>query len=350
MTGPTATDMLGQLPRALGEPPVSGRIRSIPADFRVEEVLGFEADGAGNHVMLQVEKTAANTSWVAGELARNRAVASRDVGFAGHKDRNAVAVQWFTLPLPANDALGPLAALAGPGYRVLSARRHGRKLRPGSHRSNRFGIVVRDVCGPRAELEERLRGIAQAGVPNYFGPQRFGQDMANLRCARDWALTGRAPRQRSRRGFALSAARSWLFNLVLAERVRRGDWAQLLAGEAAMLDDSRSFFSTGVPDAELIERCLRMDVHPSGPLWGEGQSPASASALELEIRATDGEAALRQLLESQRLRQERRSLRLRVKNLAWRIDDDVLHLWFELPRGAFATAVLYELLQGAWDA
>jgi hypothetical protein len=124
----------------------------------------------------------------------------------------------------------------------------------------------------------------------------------------------------------------------------------LLPGEAVMLDGRRSYFRATELDETLGARCAQMDVHPSGPLWGAGESPASGAAWAVEERALAQEAALCGLLAAQGLEQERRSLRLPVRALAWRTGNDGLTLEFELPRGAFATAVLHELLAGAWDA
>jgi tRNA pseudouridine13 synthase len=338
------------LPFAHGAPPLSGRFRVEPEDFLVEEVLGFDADGSGSHVLLLVEKRNANTGWVAAGLARAAGVASRDVGFSGQKDRRAVARQHFSLPWPAAVPLDACLDLSGEGYKVLAAQRHGRKLRPGSHRANRFVIRVRDASGGRDEIESRLALVGSAGVPNYFGPQRYGRGHENLAIARNWAAGGAAPRDRTRRGFALSTARSEIFNLVLAERVRRGDWNRLLAGEAVVLDGRRSFFRADEIDATLVERCNAMDVHPSGPLWGRGPLEAGGEALAIEESVVAAEPELRALLEAQGMDQERRSLRLPVRSFEWRFDGDSLCLSFELPRGTFATSVLHEVLQGAWDA
>jgi tRNA pseudouridine13 synthase len=337
------------LPAAHGVPPVTGRIRTEPEDFRVEEVLGFEPDGAGSHVLLTVEKRGANSGWVASQLARAAGVAVRDVGFAGHKDRQAVTVQAYTVPVPVDEPLEPMLAHSGAGYRVLAAERHGRKLRPGSHRGNRFALRVRDLSGERAAVEARLQRIAALGVPNYFGPQRFGREGANLQRARDWAAGGAPPRDRAQRGFALSAARSQMFNAVLAARVRRGDWDRLLPGEAVMLDGKRSFFPAPTLDADMVARCEAMDVHPSGPLPGRGSVPVTGEVLEVEARALEGEAALIELLAGQGLEHERRSLRLPVRECRWHSDEADLLLEFTLPRGTFATAVLHELLADAWD-
>lgn len=336
------------MPTAHGPAPIRGRLRSVPEDFHVEEVLGFEPDGAGGHALLTVEKRGANTGWVAAQLARVAGVSPRDVGSSGHKDRNAVTLQAFTLPWPVQAALEPCLAFAGEGWRVVRAIRHGRKLRPGSHRANRFALRVRDVGGDAGALRSRLEVIARRGVPNYFGPQRFGREGSNLARARRWAESGAAPRDRSARNFALSAARSAIFNAVVAERVRAGSWASLLPGEAVVLDGRRSFFLASGIDAELVARCEAMDVHPSAPLWGRGVSPAAEAALAVEAAVAADEPALCALLESQGLDQERRSLRLPVRDLEWSLDEKILTLRFELPRGTFATAVLHEIVEGSW--
>ena len=147
----------------------------------------------------------------------------------------------------------------------------------------------------------------------------------------------------------MSAARSALFNAVLAERVRRGDWNRLLPGEAVMLDGRRSFFRASDVDATLVARCEAMDVHPSGPLWGRGDSPAQGEALAVETAVAAAEPSLCALLQEQALEHERRSLRLPVRGLDWSLAAGVLTLRFELPRGAFATAVLHELVRDAWS-
>ena len=198
-------------------------------------------------------------------------------------------------------------------------------------------------------LFRSLALLASAGVPNYFGPQRFGRGGGNLARAREWAAGGQPPRDRMQRGFALSTARSELFNLVLAERVRRGDWNRLLPGEAIILDGRRSFFRAEEVDAALVERCGAMDLHPSGPLWGRGAPEVGGDVLAVEEAVAAGEPALRALLGACGLDHERRSLRLPVRSLEWRFDGDSVTLSFELPRGTFATSVLHEVLQGAWD-
>jgi tRNA pseudouridine13 synthase len=339
------------VPCAHGRPPATGAIRREPEDFIVDELLGFEPDGAGDHALLLVEKRGANSGWVAAQLARHAGVAPRDVGFSGHKDRHALTRQAFTLPLAPQADVAACLQWQGEGYAVRAAQRHGRKLRPGSHRANRFELRVRDLQGEHAAIESCLAAIRDRGVPNYFGPQRFGRGGSNLRHARDWAAGGRPPRDRAERGFVLSAARSQLFNAVLSARVADGQWDTLLPGEAVILDGRRSYFAAAEVDAVLAARCAAMDVHPSGPLPGRGASPATGAALELEDAVLAPEQALVGLLAAERLEHERRSLRLPVRELTWSLaGPDTLELRFVLPRGTFATAVLHELLGDAWDA
>jgi tRNA pseudouridine13 synthase len=338
-------------PCAHGRAPATGEIRREPEDFIVDEVLGFEPDGVGNHALLVVEKRGANTGWVAAQLARHAGVAVRDVGFSGHKDRHALTQQAYSLPLPALFDVTQCLQWQGEGYAVRAAHRHGRKLRPGSHRANRFELRVREVGGDRGAIEGCLAAIREHGVPNYFGPQRFGRDGSNLRRAIAWAGGDVPPRDRSQRSFALSAVRSHLFNAVLAARVTRDDWNQLLPGEAVMLDGRRSFFLAEPGDPALEGRRIAMDVHPSGPLPGRGESPAMDVARAVEDGVVAPHAALVALLAGERIDHERRSLRLPVREFDWAFGDDAtLVLRFVLPRGTFATAVLHEVLADAWDA
>jgi tRNA pseudouridine13 synthase len=343
--------MSAAMPCAHGGAPATGRLREAPEDFQVDEVLGFDADGAGGHALLRVEKRGANTGWVASQLARHAGVVARDVGYSGRKDRRAVTVQSYSVPWPLDLPVDACREWSGEGYHVVDAQRHGRKLRPGSHRANRFVLRIRGLVGDRSRVGSVLERIGAAGVPNYFGPQRFGREGSNLRRAREWAAGGAPPRDRDQRSFLLSAARSHLFNAVLAERVRRGDWDRLLPGEAVLLDGTRSYFHAAAIDDALVARCAGMDVHPSGPMPGAGSAPATADALAVEERALAGEADLAAWLSRERVEHERRSLRLPVREFAWtHLDDATLELRFLLPRGAFATAVLHELLADAWDA
>lgn len=331
-----------ELPFAHGAtPPLSARLRSTPEDFRVEEILGYEAEGQGEHALLWVEKREANTDWVARELARFADVPPLGVGYAGLKDRHAVTRQAFTVQL-AGKPDPDWSMFPHAGVKVLAATRHTRKLKRGALRGNRFALVLRDVAGDRSRAEEVLHAIATRGVPNYFGEQRFGREGGNVAQARAMFAGRRV--DRDKRSILLSAARSQIFNSVLAARVERDAWDKPLEGEIWSLAGSRSWFGPEAFDETLAARLAHGDIHPSGPLWGQGEPPATAAAGELERSIAAQHADLAEGLAAARMEQERRPLRLMPKDLRWHwADEQTLELGFELPAGAYATVVVREL-------
>jgi len=325
--------------RAYGAPLGRGVLRAEPEDFLVEEQLGFSAAGSGQHVLLKVRKRDANTQWVARELARACGCRALDVGYAGLKDRHAVALQWFTVP-QSRMTLDGWTAVRGQGFEVLEAHAHTRKLPRGALEGNRFEIRIRHMQVDDGALATRLAEIAAHGVPNYFGPQRFGRDGANLaRMSEDPRAL--APEQRS---FMLSAARSLVFNAVAAERVADGSWATLEAGDVANLDGRGSVFAVEPEAPSLLERCQRLELHPTGPLWGRGTlaSTHRIHALERAVSARFSQACA--LTEQAGMEQERRALRLAVRDLQWQRDQAGLLIHFRLTRGGFATTVLREIV------
>jgi tRNA pseudouridine13 synthase len=334
-------------PRAYGAPAVSAALRGSPEDFVVEEQLGFTPGGDGPHVLLRVRKRDANTVWVARALARLAGCRPHEVGYAGLKDRRALTTQWFTVPRPR--AAPDWLAVRGEGFEVLEAHAHGRKLPRGALAGNTFSVRLRSA-GPGEALQQalapRLAVIAAAGVPNYFGPQRFGRGGANL----SRISAGLPDLQPQERGFVLSAARSVIFNAVLAARVRDGSWRELRGGDLANLDGRGSFFGVATPDEQTRARCAQLAIHPTGPLWGAGM-PASAGAireLETEVAGQFGEA--RELCVAAGMQQERRSLRLVARGLRCVAEEQAVRLEFGLPRGAFATTLLRELIVVEGDA
>jgi tRNA pseudouridine13 synthase len=333
-------------PRAHGAPLAVALLKAEAADFVVEETLPFAPDGAGDHRLLYVEKAGLDTLALARRLARLAGVAPREVGFAGLKDRHALTRQWFTLPKGgADEAL----AWCEPGrFRVLELHAHRRKLRRGALSGNRFRIRLRELAPlPTGEsLALRIALISARGVPNYFGAQRFGRGLANLAAVEAFAAEGRLPPGREARAFVYSAARSLLFNAVLAERVRDGSWERLLPGERVNLQGSASHFSAPEIDATLLARLAANDVNPSGPLAGRSRGADSeGEALALEARVLAGDRPLLEALARDGLEAARRPLRLLPTALAGRLADGGAELSFELAPGAYATVVLRELFE-----
>lgn len=328
------------LPFAHGGPSLRGVMRAQPEDFFVDEVLGFEPAGSGEHCFVHVEKTGANTDWVAKQLARFAGVAPMAVGLSGMKDRHAVTRQWFSVHLPGK-ADPDWSSLDIDGVKVLDARRHDRKLKRGAHRTNRFRIRLSDLSGDRDATQLRIDAIAAHGVPNYFGEQRFGRGSNNIDLARALFAGRRMPREQ--KSFALSAARSHLFNCILAARVAEGSWNQPRDGDVFMLAGTHSVFGPEPIDDAVRERVDRLDVHPTGAMWGKGELRSSAGVAELESSIALAEADLADGLVRNDLDQQRRSLRLLAHDLVATWDDDSLTLDFSLESGAFATVIIREL-------
>jgi tRNA pseudouridine13 synthase len=299
---------------AWGPPPGTALLRDRPEDFQVVEELPFRPSDKGDHVWLLLRKRNTNTLWLARQLARIAGVRLMDVGYAGLKDRRALTTQWFSVNLTGRKEPIWEAELESVAVQVLEAIRHPRKLR---------------------------RGILKA---NCF--QRFGREGQNLGQVQQWFAAGKPPRERYLRSLLLSSARAFLFNKVLAERVRAGHWNRPLSGEVLMRTGRRGFFLAAEMDEVLKERICCLDCHPSGPLWGRGELPTRGEVRILEEQVLMDCELWRKGLEQQGLKQERRSLRLVVANLEWSFPRrDVLQLHFRLPAGTYATAVLREIVE-----
>ena len=219
---------------------------AAPEDFRVDEIPLFAPSGEGDHTYVHVEKTGRTTEEVVRALAQTAGVRPRDVGYAGRKDRFAVTTQWFSVPgLDPEDA----PALALEGARVLAAVRHGHKLRTGQLVGNRFALVVRDVEPAVARsAASRLEAVAERGLPNRFGGQRFGRAGDNAELGRRVLDGELALRDRRRARFLVSALQAAVFNDLLA--VRRDAGRRLEAGDVAVVHESGGLFVVEDPALE----------------------------------------------------------------------------------------------------
>lgn len=328
--------------RAHGPSLFSAAIRSVPSDFVVTEDLSIEFSGDGEHDYLWIEKTGANTQWVAERLAEYAGVPARDAGYSGLKDRHAVTRQWFSVHRPGLQKTD-WSSFAADGVEILERVTHRRKLRRGAHKANSFRIALRskDIEAHRDAIDKRLSEILRQGVPNYFGEQRFGRDAANIELSRQ-LFAGRRL-SRAKRSIGLSAARSFIFNRILDHRVQASSWNTILPGERANLDGSASVFAVDEVSAELKHRCLEHDIHASGTLWGIDAPCSDGEVAQLEQQIAEADPELCAGLVRLRVDAATRALRLRVQQMHWEIANDALWLEFALGRGAYATAVLREI-------
>jgi tRNA pseudouridine13 synthase len=319
-------------------------IRSQAEYFKVDEQLPFTPDGSGGHVWLKIRKRGINTDWLAAELAKFAEVPQVAIGYAGLKDRHAVTSQWFSVNLEGH-AEPEWTAFETDDIQIIEQTRHGKKLKRGALSGNQFSLRLTDLQGEQSLWQQALSKVQKEGVPNYFAEQRFGHNGGNLQRADYWFTTGKAPRKRNQKSIYLSAARSWLFNLVLSERINQQNWDQALVGDVMLLSGTKaSTFSVDQIDSELKSRLETMDIHPTGPMWGRGKLAVEDETLHLEQTTLADWQLWQQGLEKQGLSQERRALRLFPANFNWQfLTNDQLELKFFLPAGSYATSVLREL-------
>ena len=392
-------------------PGIGGTIRERVEDFFVQELPLYEPSGEGEHVYCEVRKAGIGTMEMVDRVARALGVRSRDVGYAGLKDRRAVTQQLLSIPGVTEEAV-----MTTPidGVTPRWAARHGNKLRLGHLAGNRFAIVVRgvnpaDVVRVRGTLDR----LAATGCPNYFGPQRFGRrddndlvgaallrgddagvlkvllgsprpgddydeasarmafeegntkealgrwpgaDRDGLRVLARYADTGDAvkavraipPRMRK---LYVSAFQSRLFNRVVADRLEGdGNLSTLKVGDLAMKSDNGACFRVEDAAAEQA-RAEAFEVSPTGPLFGPRMTAAGGGPGEAEARVLAGSGLT--IDDFRRSRDgapgARRAMRVPVTDtsLAAGIDDHGPHvtLAFTLPPGAYATAVLREVMK-----
>lgn len=331
-------------------PDCKATFKQSPEDFCVEEILGFEPDGEGDHVFLQIQKRNLNTQDIVDTLTRFADVKNVDIGYSGLKDRLALTSQWFSVNLTGKTEPDWLA-LENECVHCLTISRHKRKLKRGTHQANRFKISLRDLEGDREDIKQRLQRVQTKGVPNYFGEQRFGRNQSNIAQAEKMFRGNIRVKSRHKRGLYLSAIRSMLFNFVLSHRVKLANWDKAVAGELLVLDGTHSYFQCEAGDDSIHARIESGDVHASGPLWGKqnkekGRIDYESPYFELETSILSEYAHWCEGLERAGLMYDRRSLRLPVSDLTWNFTDKGdLQLGFILPAGGYATTALRELCQ-----
>ncbi|WP_201548813.1 tRNA pseudouridine(13) synthase TruD [Psychrobacter sp. Pi2-1] len=379
----TITDT-ANLPQPSLQPIQQATYKANATDFIVNELLPLDFTGEGEHLWLHIEKSGMNTAYLAKLLSEWADIPLRDVGYSGLKDRHALTTQWFSLRIPKKQLppteFAPVDVGENETVTILAQHWHNKKLNRGTHRANQFVITLRDIqfasasdengendalpeqlLSAKEAVEQHLTRIGKNGVPNYFGPQRFGRQGNNVREA--LSLFARPPREprpqpkkskrkrapREQNTMELSAARSLIFNEILAARVRDGSWNTGLAGEVFNLDGSGSIFTSEALDDTLHARIDSGDIHPTAVLWGTGNDKVTGSAADLESTVVQHSPLLMQLatgLEQRDIKAQRRALRLPIEALSWEwSDDQTLVLNFTLTTGSFATSVLASLVQ-----
>lgn len=330
-------------------PGTGGALRTADDDFFVDEEIPYPPSGTGDHVFVRIEKRGMNTRHAVLAIARALGVADRDIGVAGMKDRHAVTRQWLSLPPPAT----PEAALAlvVPDVTILEAVRHNHKLRTGHVRANAFRLRVRGAVADGAERAATIlaRLVEPPGAPNWYGEQRFGRDGDNAQKGRA-LLSGerRTGRDRKLDRLFVSALQSELFNAWLVARMADGLYRDVLAGDV-LHKTTGGMFTSDDPVTDT-ERLRAGELVLTGPMFGvEMRRPPDgtpAAAREDAILAAAGLsresfAQVRKLAEG-----TRRNATIHVRDARVHAEGpSTLEVAFTLPGGAYATAVMREVMK-----
>ncbi|ACH39780.1 tRNA pseudouridine 13 synthase [Citrifermentans bemidjiense Bem] len=387
-------------------PGTGGTIKGSPEDFLVEEIPAYLPSGQGEHCFAVLEKRGIATLEALRRIAKTLGVQERDLGYAGMKDAIGVTRQTVSIPRVAPDKV---LALEIPGIKILSARMHGNKLRLGHLKGNRFVIRVRDVAqGAVKNAEAALEVMTRRGVPNRFGVQRYGaqgntHEIGAAMLRREFksavdrligdpaAVTDERWRQAIeayRRGeveeslalfpghfrverelltrlvqrpdgferafnsvqprmkrLYLSAFQSSLFDLVLEKRLDSFD--KVNVGDIAFKHENGARFLVQDLAAEA-PRAEAFDISPTGPMFGCTMMEPHGAQGELEREVL---AAQELTLESfnlsggLRMEGERRPLRVPIAGADVQQEGSDLLVGFSLPRGAYATCVMSEIMK-----
>ena len=348
---------LTRLKYAHGAPEKRAGFKQEVADFCVDEELGYELTGTGEHLCIKVLKNNLSTAEVVSHIGNIFQLRNSDIGYAGMKDKRALCTQWFSLQLSPEQAKS-VKNIENENIEILDSNRNSRKIKIGSHKSNHFRIRLRDCLAVLDWLEKRLQVIATQGVPNYFGPQRFGRQMSNIVQVNQLMERARLdnsyktmPKKRFKRGMLFSAARAYLFNQLLSQRVGNDTWNRYVAGDVLNLNGTARFFTlqeTEEWNEDYLQRLNDFDIHPSGPLYGiiEGKDRyvSELAAAEIEMSIALQFELLVDGLKHFGLKAARRPLRFVPAGLAWKsLEGRDLELSFSLGKGAYATSLLREL-------
>ncbi len=329
-------------PFAHGTPNSTAQFKASSEDFQVNEFFNESFSGEGEHILLKIEKRGLNTEEVVRSLARLINKPSKLISYAGLKDKHAVTTQWLSVHAPGEEIAG-IEQLSAPGWKILECTRHHKKLKPGFLVGNQFIIRLHELSDPD-DFKQRLERVNNLGVPNYFGEQRFGRQGANLLRAEELLVQGKKVKDKFLRGMYYSAARSWLFNLILAKRVNDGNWNTIIPGDVMQLSGSNSIFVAEEIDASLVQRVIEKDLSPASPLPGKTKNKVGAEAAAL-IQAVYAEWSTWLIgLEQQGLEEAWRANILHVDGLQWDLSQNSATLSFSLPAGAYATTVMRELV------
>lgn len=335
---------------------LSADYKTHPEDFIVTEVLPIANNltGNGEHLWLFIQKCNINTTHLLELLAKATHIPIHDIGYSGLKDRHAITYQWVSLRLPKISNIDTITSTINQSLQnheyinITKFMWHNKKLNRGTHKSNQFCIILRNVIGNKLNIENSLKIIKKDGVPNLFGEQRFGNNGNNLEQAKTFLqkqISSKNPKRKysQKESLFISSVRSFLFNEILKKRIENNTWNKAIIGDVFNLDGTHSLFKSDI-DANINHRIATGDIHATAPLFGISKK-ISASEMALSLEQEVFNQSKHQIFINGLLKlgisSERRALRVLLKDFYWQWqNEDTLQLNFILPTGSFATSVL----------
>jgi len=334
---------------------IGGTIKEEPSHFVVDELPLYEPQGKGAHIYLRIERDGMTTREVVQLLAKEFALHPNDVGYAGLKDKEARCTQTFSLAMPSL-AEAEAARRVGEslGLTVHWVKRHANKLKRGHLLGNRFKVLVSGV-GPEALpcAQAVAQALIERGLPNYFGDQRFGMAGDNAEAGRrilkgKGARGGRDHRNKWLRSLMLNAFQSELFNIWLAERIGRREFARMVMGDIAKKTDTGGLFEVEEPSNEQ-PRLEKGEITYTGPIYGHKMRSAKAEAGSREAEVLASAGVSQEELKRAGLKGSRRPARLLPGDIqiSAKSDGEGDGMWFAfaLPKGSYATVLLREFIK-----
>lgn len=323
----------------------SGSLKDAIEDFIVIENNDISFTNQGEHLWLKIQKKATNTSQVATFLAQACKVSPRQVAYAGLKDRQAVTQQWFSIQLPKISDTEQIQNNLPSSIKIIEQKWHQKKLKTGCISDNEFKITINNIEGDHESIKTNINFVKKQGVPNYFGPQRFGHQMGNIQQAQDWFSGHKRVSNRNLRSLLISTARSHIFNSIVAQRIKCKLWQKPIEGDIMQLDGSHSwFYATDESQNNLMNRLKQFDIHITAALWGEDSTQSTADCADLEETIAASFPIYQSGFEKFRVKQDRRSIRLLPQQLNHSFSEKQLKISFKLPPGCYATSVLREII------
>ncbi len=346
---------------AYSHAPIPFHFRQSPRDFVVDEIPLYEFSGEGEHLVYHVRKKNLTTWQMLDLIAKHLNIRSRDIGYAGLKDKNAQTKQYISIHKQYEEKM---ESFDKEGIKILSKTYHNNKIKMGHLRGNRFFIRLKKVNPTDAQkITQVLGNIKEYGMPNYFGFQRFGIEKNNYKLGEEILFNGRKERNAKLKKMYINAYQSHLFNLWLSSRLEKSKLIssfdpkeiidllnmpeeiltnikkqkhpfKLLEGDVMMHYPNGRLFHYDMSEEEA-ERFTCKNVSPTGLLAGERAKRAVGMAHTIE-KEFDFEAKIDG-----------------ARRYAWIFPEDVegkyredeawYELHFTLPKGSYATVLVEEI-------